>query len=70
MPPRAVHLPQIEETVKDRLDRNGDDDAAEAVEAFENKYKRLKDKYKVCLSGLPGLLRMPRGWGCDYLLSV
>lgn len=38
---------ELEDTVKDRLERNGDDDAAEAVEAFENKYKRLKEKYKV-----------------------
>jgi hypothetical protein len=43
---------QMEETLKDRLDRAGDDEAAEAVAAFEVKYNRLKERYKVrCGSG-------------------
>jgi hypothetical protein len=40
-------LEQLEETLKDKLDRDGDDEAAETVAAFEVKYNRLKERYKV-----------------------
>ncbi len=43
----ASVVPQLEETLKDKLDRAGDDEAAETVAAFEVKYNRLKERYKV-----------------------
>lgn len=49
-------MPQLEETLKDKLDRAGDDEAAETVAAFEVKYNRLKERYKVCTqAGCTGL---------------
>ncbi|GLC41964.1 hypothetical protein PLESTM_001271200 [Pleodorina starrii] len=38
---------ELEETLKDKLDRAGDDEAAETVAAFEVKYNRLKERYKM-----------------------
>ncbi|KXZ54204.1 hypothetical protein GPECTOR_5g298 [Gonium pectorale] len=38
---------ELEDTLKDKLDRAGDDEAAETVAAFEVKYNRLKERYKM-----------------------
>ncbi|GIL59065.1 hypothetical protein Vafri_14027 [Volvox africanus] len=38
---------QLEKSLKNKLDRAGDDEAAETVAAFEVKYNRLKERYKM-----------------------
>ncbi|GLI62410.1 hypothetical protein VaNZ11_005030 [Volvox africanus] len=38
---------QLEKSLKNMLDRAGDDEAAETVAAFEVKYNRLKERYKM-----------------------